>query len=157
VSSAATLVLLGNQVRNEANVYFASYSDFRAEKVYWTHLKLEDSNTLSVQVIPDTIANTLTTHGGAEAKECNVVICIRKVIQRRDDNPDYENAQIEALMKLQEDFGDYFKYRRLRTSLVNATCTKQTIKFPYVEEALEFWSQYAGFLTLTFAVRRGAS
>jgi hypothetical protein len=146
-----SLTLVAQQVALELATYFAATP---SQRVYFTERELEDTEVILAIVVPGTVKSNLLSHGRKRKESITIDICLRKNIGHFGHDPVQKTAAIDALFEILEDMGSHFEFRRLATPGITAHCIAVQLRYPYVIEDLENWSQYTGIATLNVVVQR---
>ena len=119
---------------------------FTATRAYRPVFDLAELKTLRVTVVPKGI-EILNLSRHANQNDVSVDVAVQKKV-----NPD-DLAELDSLMALTEQIGDFFRLRRL-TALPGALWTKTENVPVYSPEHLEQKQVFTSVLTLTFRVVR---
>jgi hypothetical protein len=119
---------------------------FTATRAYRPQFDLVELKTLKVTVVPKGIEIiNITRH--SNQNDVSVDVAVQKKVDPNDP------SEIDALMALVEQIGDFFRLRRL-TSFPTALWTKTENLPVYSPDHLETKQVFTSVLTLTFRVVR---
>ena len=141
----AVVTDIAEAVKDELNGGSFSQS-FTAERHYQPVFELPEMKTLHVTVVP----KGMTIHPASRGliqHDYQIDIAVQKKFDTG------ENDELDVLMALVEEIGDFFRRRRL-SSLPNAACVKIENTPIYAQEHMEQLRQFTSVITLTFRVLR---
>lgn len=119
---------------------------FVAERRYLPEFELKEMKDLRVTVVPK--ATTVTTLGrGVTQHDVEIDVAVQQKLAKED------NTEIDTLMGLVEEIGDFFRLRRL-AAFPGAIWTKTQNVPIYAQEHLAEMRVFTSLLTLTFRVVR---
>ena len=141
----AVIIDIAEAVKDELNG--GSFSqEFTAERHYQPIFELPEMKTLHVTVVPKGVTIHPATRGLIQ-HDYQIDVAIQKKFSEGD------NVDLDPLMGLVEEIGDFFRRRRLG-GLPNAACVKIENVPIYAAEHMEQFRQFTSILTLTFRVLR---
>ncbi len=117
-----------------------------AERHYRPLFDLEDMQTLHVTVVPKGVTVAAGSRG-ASAHEYEVDVAVQQKLQTADA------AEIDPLMDLVEEIGDFFRSTRL-ASYPDAAWVRTEHAPVYAPEHMDELRQFTSVLTLTFRTMR---
>ena len=143
----AVVTDIAEAVKDELNGGSFSQS-FTAERHYQPVFELPEMKTLHVTVVPKGMTINPASRGLIQ-HDYQIDIAVQKKFSTGDGG----NTELDALMTLVEEIGDFFRRRRL-SGLPNAACVKIENTPIYAAEHMEQLRQFTSVITLTFRVLR---
>ena len=127
--------------------------EFTAACAYQALLELPDMKDLHVTVVPKGVAMSPADRSRVQ-HEVQVDIAVQKKLGPASDQEEYdEQAELDGLMGLVEEIGDFLKFRRLGSQ--PAAAWVKTDNDPiYSQDHLERLRQFTSVLTVTYRVVR---
>ena len=139
------IIDIAEAVKDELNATSLS-QEFTAERHYQPVFELPEMKTLHVTVVAKGVTIETATRGMVRYDyEIDVAA------QKKFDDGD--NPELDELMTLTEEVGDFFRLRRLDAA-PHAVCVKIENAPVYSQEHMEQFRQFTSVLTLTFRVLR---
>ena len=138
--ASSALIDIADAVVAELNTAVFSLP-FTAERVYVPSLSAQELGTLKVVVVPRSEEGTIANRNATQHEYTVDVGILTKVAQPTP-------VQIDPLMLLAQEIGDYFRFRTLagRTE----RWLKTEVRTPYSPEHVEQQRQFLAVLSVTF-------
>jgi len=117
---------------------------FTAERKFQPHFELKDMQSLHVTVVPKADESALFARIKTQY-DYGIDVAVQQKLQETDE------SEIAPLMKLAEEIGDYFRFKRL-AEFPSAIWVKTRRDPIYSQEHLQQFGQFTSVVTLTFRV-----
>ena len=143
----AVITDIAEAVKDELNGASLS-QEFTAERCYQPAFELADMKTLHVTVVPKGVTVEPASRGLIQ-DDYQIDVAVQKKLSAATA----DNAELDELMGLVEEIGDFFRRRRLE-AVPDAVCVKIENVPIYAPEHISELRGFTSILTLTFRVLR---
>lgn len=138
--ASSALIEIADAVVAELNA--AAFSQpFTAQRVYVPNFSAQELTTLKVVIVPRGEEGSIANRSATQHEYTVDIGILKKVAQPTPD-------QIDPLMLLAQEIGDYFRFRTL--SGRTERWLKTEVRTPYSPEHVEQQRQFLAVLSLTF-------